>query len=224
MRIRDYAGAATPLVMLVLIFVLSCRDPNNDDLPTEPGGFTATPNLSITITPTSTVTPTATPWVRHAFVSSSTTQGQIGAGGLAGADAFCQSCADAGTQTSAMGATWVAWVSINGNTDARDRIPDAIYKLVDDATVVATGKADLVDGALSNAIAMDENGSAVGAASVYTGTGSDGLAAGDDCNGWTDNTGASNGHTGVCTNTDANWTSSANTSSASPCRIYCFEQ
>jgi hypothetical protein len=56
---------------------------------------------------------------------------------------------------------WTAWLS-DENTDARDRIPDGQYQLLDE-TLVTNDKDDLTDGMLKATINLDEFSGGAGA-------------------------------------------------------------
>jgi hypothetical protein len=119
------------------------------------------------------------------FVTSIPSTGNLG--GLEGADQFCQDAAGA----AGLSGTWTAWLS-DDTADARDRIPDGEYRLVD-GTVVAIDLDDLTNGDLEAAINLDESGGGAGAASVWTGTQPDGTSVPPDpafgessnCSNWT---------------------------------------
>jgi len=106
------------------------------------------------------------------------------AGGLAGADQKCTEAAQAAGLTG----NWTAWLS-DSNTDARDRIIDARYVLLD-GTVVADDLADLTDGSLDHAIDMNES-MGQGSGAVFTSTLIDGTLDPDSnaCLDWTVNAG-----------------------------------
>src|SRR5438067_1391069 len=78
-------------------------------------------------------------------------------GGLAGADAKCQSLATGAGLTG----TYKAWLS-SSSVDARDRLTHSAipYVLSDRTTVVADNWSDLVDGSLKHAIDKTETGAA----------------------------------------------------------------
>jgi PKD repeat protein len=103
-------------------------------------------------------------------------------GGLVGADAICQDSAD----LHAFGGTWTAWLS-DSTIDARDRIPDGRYELLD-GTVIAEDKADLTDGRLNAPINLSDEGQIIDRP-IWTGTNADGTREGDDpedfCGDWT---------------------------------------
>jgi hypothetical protein len=163
------------------------------------------------------------------FVTRGVYSGDLG--GLAGADEKCTASATA----AGLGGTWVAWLS-NETADARDRIPEGEYRLVDETTIVANDLADLIDGTLKNSIEIDENGNPW-SQNVWTGTQPDGelytdaFGASETCNDWTDGTNDFDGVTGNSGAVDGNWTTFGNqaplTPQLSPCNgfrsLYCFE-
>jgi hypothetical protein len=108
-------------------------------------------------------------------------------GGLAGADAICQDAADDAGLTG----TWTAWLSTTDEPgpggspgiDARDRIRDGRYELVDE-TVIADDKDDLTDGFLKAPISLNERGEEE-LAKVWTGTDADGTGTDANCSNWT---------------------------------------
>ncbi len=154
------------------------------------------------------------PMFKRVFVTSSGFTGNFG--GLAGGDAKCQQHANAAK----LGGTWRAWLS-TASVDAKDRIPDAEYRLVDLATVVAASKADLLDGTLSAPITMDELGARRGSY-VWTGSNNDGTSTGGNCNGWM----SLAQNIGLGNNVDATLWSSSGTIGAcgNSLRLYCFEE
>jgi hypothetical protein len=140
-------------------------------------------------------------------------------GGLAGADASCQDDAeDAG-----LTGTWTAWLSDDTN-DARDRIPDGRYELLDQ-TVIAEDKDDLTDGLLNAPININEYGDP-GVGQVWTGTKPNGTAAEDNCDNWTNQ--SADADFGTTDNPGPGWTSFVSTGSApTDCgagdfKLYCF--
>jgi hypothetical protein len=151
-------------------------------------------------------------------------------GGLDGADAKCQADAAA----AGLPGTWTAWLS-DDTTNARDRIPDGEYQLVDGARV-ASSLADLTGGSLDAPI----NLTALGETNndrVWTGTNPDGTRTPSNCSGWTNaeqpvscTAGDPDCATmGVSSQTDSNWTFEADTPSTpflSFCSgrryLYCF--
>lgn len=85
-------------------------------------------------------------------------------GGLAGMDAKCQqSAANIG-----LPGTWKA-IASDSSVDARDRIPDTTYYLLN-GNVVANNKADLFDGSIQTAINVNEMGVKESDSPVWTGS------------------------------------------------------
>ncbi len=165
---------------------------------------------------------------QRVFVSSQTYAGGS-LGGLAGADATCQTLAT----NASLGGMWKAWLS-DSHTSASARLTHGAgaYKLVD-GTVVANSWAGLTSGTLAHAISLTESGGAApvgntqcgggGFLTVWTGTAQNGTATFQTCGDWT-NTGAA-AVWGLASATDASWTSWCSGGSCawlSP--IYCIEQ
>lgn len=150
---------------------------------------------------------------KNIFLSSLTWSGAMGA--LDGADMKCQNLA----KFSGLGGTWIAFMSAPF-ADIKDRIMDKAYYRMD-GTLVASSKADLLDGTIAAPISIDEKGIAHGGDdySVWTGTTPGGTNTGTNCHnwGWVDATGT----VGDPTATGPNWIDV----SAGDChenkRIYC---
>lgn len=114
------------------------------------------------------------------FITSSGHTGNLG--GLAGADARCQTLAAA----AGLSGTYKSWLS-DGFTAAKDRLvhSSAPYKLVD-GTIIANNWTDLTDGALLAPINKSESGSLLLDRPVFASTASDGSQAGGAyCADWT---------------------------------------
>ena len=96
-----------------------------------------------------------------------------------------------------------------------------------DGTTIATSWADLTDASLIAPINVDEFGSAVGSARVWTHTRPDGSGPGFpgyDCSGWT-STAWSSPRTGSTSASGATWTwSSGGWECSESLRLYCFQQ
>jgi hypothetical protein len=119
-------------------------------------------------------------------------------GGLAGADAHCQSLAEA---AGIEGKTWRAYLSTS-EVDARDRIGSGPWYNVDGVMIAANVAALHGDNNLTNETALDENGDTPAylemvdgepqrtgdslAHDILTGTNEDGTANEATCNNWTD--------------------------------------
>jgi hypothetical protein len=150
------------------------------------------------------------------FVTSARFKADLG--GLTGADDACTSAAAA----AGLSGSWTAWLS-DSTTDARDRILESEYQLLD-GTVVANDLADLTDGALLAPINLDESGTPVSENPfLWTGTQPDGTGTNDTCSDWTDNTNSSIATQGDNTSAISTWTQLGSTA---PCdfqrRLYCF--
>ena len=154
------------------------------------------------------------------FVTSNLYNGNLG-GGIEGADDKCSSVA---TNVNLPG-TWTAWLSADDGSNARDRIQDGEYQLLD-GTVVANSLADLTDGTLDNPININENGSLLDGVSVWTGTSVAGSLEGDTCpndtGSWRRLTDESEGQIGDSSLADAGWTNAGSSSCAVSNHLYCF--
>lgn len=125
------------------------------------------------------------------FFATSVGNGEAGGnlGGLEGADATCQSLAEAVGQGSC---TWHAYLSTS-TVDARDRIGDGPWENVN-GDVVADDVADLHDNGLPNGrpqLIFDENGTLVpgNEHDILTGSLEDGTREdGANCDDWTNST------------------------------------
>ena len=147
-------------------------------------------------------------------------------GGLAGADAKCQTAA----LNANLSGQWRAWLS-DGSTDARDRVLDQAYYRVD-GPQVASGIADLTgctgDGpCLTAPIDHDENGQYVNGY-AWTGTLPDGTAEVDlFCKGWNQTSASGHGTAGSTAATDGQWTDHSGTWEIwcyETRRLYCFQE
>ena len=150
------------------------------------------------------------------FVTSADYNGNLG-NQLEGADAKCSSVA---SHVNLPG-TWTAWLSANDGSNARDRIPDGEYQLLD-GTVVANSLTDLTDGTLNNPINIDENGSSLDGVPVWTGTSVAGSLEGDTCSSWVTNNGNSEGQVGNSSLSDEGWTNAGASSCVDRSHLYCF--
>lgn len=158
---------------------------------------------------------------RVVFVSSVQYQGNLG--GLAGADAKCQTLA----ANSALPGTFRAWISdaTTGPANRFDTSFTGVYQLVD-GTLIAHGWPDLTDGTLSHAIDYSEvNDRMPVDATAWSNTNPDGLGLkGAHCLSWTSSSAMNQGDSGFTSSKDSAWTFGA---ISGPCaaatRIYCFE-
>jgi hypothetical protein len=154
--------------------------------------------------------------VVQVFVTSDTFNGNLG--GLDGADTKCTAAATA----AGLGGNWTAWLSDNA-TNARDRIPDGEYRLLNE-TVVANNLDDLTDATVDAAINLDEEQSTVTTnTDVWIATATDGTNQGfSSCLNWSTPDSAERGRIGRSTSDDAFWTDvgGGNTCDATR-RLYC---
>ena len=160
------------------------------------------------------------PPAKIVFVTSTTHPGS-NIGGLEGGDRICTFLAG----DAMLPGTFVAWLS-DLTVDAKDRLtePGGAGFVRTDGAVVATSIADLIDGAITNPIQLDENGIEVSAGSVWTGTKSDGTAVSNfTCDGWLQSIPA--GRVGALDATDATWTDTGGNRDCDTGRnhLYCFE-
>jgi hypothetical protein len=158
------------------------------------------------------------------FVTSTTSTGSLG--GLAGADAKCQTRAVA----AGLPGTYMAWLS-DASVHPASRFTQSTgpYQLVTGATV-ATSWSDLTDGTLAAAINVNELGTTVGAPyEVWTNTKPDGTPVTDNyvahCDSWTDATAPPpQGRYGLTQATTNAFTAAAIGDCNSARRLYCFQQ
>lgn len=209
------------LAIALLVLTAGCDDTSS----TGAGGAASTASSTTSTTASSTASNTASSStggpVSRVFASSRTYTGLVGAGGLEGGDAECQSMADA----AGLGGTWMAWLSTWSGPTAGSRLAHAThpYVLVGGGTV-ANDWTDLTDGSIGVPIHNDETGAPTDdtVTRVYTGTNTDGANFSPCCGDWTT---ANNGSmTGLTTAMDAKWTTATGVSCDMPGRIYCFEQ
>lgn len=161
------------------------------------------------------------------FISSQTYTGNLG--GLAGADARCQSLASA----AGIPGWFMAWLSDNSASPAT-RFPtrsSSPYRLLNGAKI-ADNWADLTDGTLAEWIYVPDTGSQgkPGPGDLtWTGTLANGLPSGLHCNNWTSASADASGTVGYQRHglaTDgswSNWPSQVTTCGAAR-RLYCFQQ
>lgn len=152
-------------------------------------------------------------------------------GGLAGADAVCQARA-AGVNPPLPG-TYKAWLSSGTGENqspaaGRFRRARGPYTLIDGATRVANGWADLTDGTLEHAIDMTETGGTPSTDRAWSNTGTNGFELNDnilnDCEDWTSVI-SDFGGTGEITAINSAWTYNGGIScNFEGGALYCFQQ
>jgi hypothetical protein len=158
---------------------------------------------------------------RRVFVSSTALAANFG--GTMGADAKCQSLANAAN----LQGTWKAWVSdTTSSPSARFAQATVSYRLLD-GTLVASSWTALTSGTLANSIHLNENARPFqNGSEVWTATGVDGTLLVDACTSFTD---ASNGNAswaaeGLADQTGSKWTNAYTQFCDRTAHIYCFEQ
>ncbi|GMU66363.1 MAG: hypothetical protein AMXMBFR36_26370 [Acidobacteriota bacterium] len=170
------------------------------------------------------------PWqpAALAFVTSMTGNGNLGqwpvagdATGIEAGDEIC--CALAAIEHLPAPESFVAWLS-DSQTDARDRLTLAgvPYRRLDHR-VVATSKADLVDGTNLDSLHVDETGSYVDDFLVVaTGTLADGTWEGSSCDDWTASP-STNVRSGYASSLNGGtWTAGVGSACITSKRLYCF--
>jgi len=158
---------------------------------------------------------------RVIFVTSVRYFGDLG--GLAGADAKCQTLAtDAGLYKPE---TFRAWLSTGqASPSGWDVDPEMRYQLPS-GMVVADDWADLLDGQLKLAINQNEDGVMLdkgASASVWTGTFPDGSPTEMTCADWNSADSKLGGKIGLSTDSNDKWTTIADKKCSSLARLYCI--
>jgi hypothetical protein len=171
---------------------------------------------------TPTPTPTLAPYL--AFVTNTSTSGNLG--GIGAANSICQTEAS----SSGLTGTFRAWMSTESNSriDARDNIlptnTSRPYQRVD-GVLIANNYADLLDGALGATLSITSTGATYTAA-VWTGTDTAGVVRSLlTCNDWFATSGFLGG-TGFGSQSGQGWTNSGNPFNlpcGNPIRLYCFQ-
>jgi hypothetical protein len=161
---------------------------------------------------------------KRVFVSSQPPPTGGNLGGLAGADAFCQSAAN----SRQLGGTWKAWLS-DAATSASARSTHATvpYVLLD-GNIVAANWTALTSGTLAHPINVSEDGTihTSDVLEVWTGSTLTGAYSGRSCTSWTSNApGPNTADVGVSDQTNADWTNRYQQyCDRTTVRLYCFEQ
>jgi hypothetical protein len=151
------------------------------------------------------------------FVTSATYKGNLG--GLAGADATCNSL----TQTNGLGGSWKAVLS-DGSISVASRIPiiAPIYNLRSDSAsgpqLIAANSTALWSGTLDTAVGYSELGIAT-TDNIWSGSNIDGTSSTNHCSNWTATTG--NGEYGVSNTYDNSWLAAGIGSCNTNLRLYC---
>jgi hypothetical protein len=150
------------------------------------------------------------------FVTATTYSGNLG--GLAGADAKCNTAA----LGAALGGTWKAWLS-DGSNNAVDRINEVGPWFDVHGTKVFNNKANLATIPLAQLDFTEQGNQVLSTTSVWTGTASGGTKASLSCMGWSSSFGGDYGHYGSI-NSTSGWTDSFDGTCDTVRRLYCIEQ
>ena len=171
------------------------------------------------MTDTATPTATSTPVFNVVFVSSTTSNGDLG--GQAGADAECASLATAASLPSG---TYKAWLSTS-TANAISKLAGARGFVRPDGQSFADQVSDIAAGKILNPLSLDERGNDLGRQNVWTGTADAGTVNNSaSCADWTIGTGISFGELGASTGGAGAWSDDATeTSCNASARIYCFD-
>jgi hypothetical protein len=144
--------------------------------------------------------------------------------GLRGADEICQAEAEDGAVPPGQ---YVAWLS-SDTKNAKDRLPDNTDGyILQDGSVVAIDKDDLLDGFLLVPLNLTATGSGVQSTEVWTGTFDGGLAAvNSTCNSWVEANPKRVAAYGLLNATGGafGWSGEASQPCDGTRRLYCFQR
>jgi hypothetical protein len=154
-----------------------------------------------------------------AFVTSTTYSGNLG--GVSGADSICQGRAN----TAGLTGNYMAWLSQDGNTPLNTFFQAPYTYALVDRTIISNNWDDLSGSPPIPILNLDEFGNVV-TGGVWTNTDINGDInnTSDDCNNWTNGTGAYSGGYGVIGDTDSSWTTFGTVTSDNLMHLYCFQQ
>ena len=174
---------------------------------------------------------------KYAFVTSTWHAGNLGTGGLVGADAICQNLANAAVPALPTG-IYTAWLSSTPTippsltTDARNRVTDNQgnnFTYVNTGGIgIAAGFGQMLDGGLDSSIRFDESSTLVATfTDVWTDTGVDGnsFSGGvNSCNDWTYQDDDVFGFYGSSQSVNAEWTLVTGQDCEQFKRLYCIQK
>lgn len=149
-----------------------------------------------------------------AFVTSTTYRPGVDFASVADADALCQAHADGAE----LPGEFFAWLGTSLVAPA-DRVGVEALRRVD-GEAVASGRFELLGGALLASVSVDEAGASQ-AGPVWTGAGADGTATATTCADWTSASAATQGTAGDAAATDVAWTAAGPLACDQPARLYC---
>jgi hypothetical protein len=166
---------------------------------------------------------------KHVFITSKLYTGNLG--GLAGADAECQTLAEGATPPRP--GKYAAWLS-DSTKDAQVRVPDndkntdkyVVLKDLQTPLVIANGFQEVIDGSLANPISFSEKFNSFANAPVWTNTNATGGAivtsAISTCGDWSGS--GVTGRGGDGNSSDEAWTEFGNGACISTAFLYCFQK
>jgi hypothetical protein len=171
------------------------------------------------MTMTATATATSTPVFNVVFVTSTSSNGDLG--GQAGADAECASLA---TSASLPSGIYKAWLSTS-TANAISKLGSARGFVRPDGQPFADQASDIAAGKILNTLSLDQNGIDVGRQNVWTGTTDAGTINGSNtCGDWTFGNGSSFGELGETTGGAGAWSDDAvETDCLVSASIYCLD-
>jgi hypothetical protein len=151
------------------------------------------------------------------FVSSTNGSGDLG--GLAGANATCNTLASG----AGLPGTFAAWISASGSTPANSFTQDGRFVLVN-GSPIANSWAQLTSGSLLQPINLDESGNS-STSLVWTNTDGGGNAlAVVNCNNFTSGSPLIGAYFGNASLSSQAWTNQGSAACSGGASIYCFEQ
>jgi len=155
------------------------------------------------------------------FITSNSYTGALG--GLAGADAICQTLA----ATAGVPGDFMAWLSDSSESPstrfATDAYEDRTYTL-GDGTLVTKGWTGLTGGLLHNAIRLDEAHNVQDNWNVWTNTTSSGISKGSyHCNSWSSASNSYKGHYGTSSYVSSFWSDRSTTYCSTSLKLYCVQ-
>jgi hypothetical protein len=197
--------------------------------PTADGALTMTLSRTCTAGGTASTTVNGLTANRPMYIFATSTQSTGNLGGLAGADATCNTVAAAGSQSGPKNKTWKALISQKTGTqvDAKDRFvwTGPLYDMSGQMVTRNPSVWPWAATGTGGTTGRDENNVTAGS---YTWTGStiDGVAALADCSGWTDGTNSFNGRAGETGSfPSSGWFDSFNNSCSDTFfSLYCVSQ
>ena len=181
--------------------------------------MSVTPTHTATMTATATPTATSTPVFNVVFVTSTSSNGDLG--GQLGADAECTSLATSANLPSGIYKAWLSTSTANAIT----KLGSARGFVRPDGQPFADRVSDIVAGKILNSLSLDQNGNDVGRQNVWTGTTDAGTINGSNtCGDWTFGNGSSFGELGETTGGAGAWSDDAvETDCLVSASIYCFD-